>query len=137
MTRRYLWVLLAALAGGVFVSVLLRVPRAVTTMTAAPAEISAVELVLTVHDGRIEPAAESIAAGTTVDLTVTNRAATSQYLRLAGYEDRVDTGEIKPGATWAGTFIADRPGDQFAWLVNGQPAGRLDIRGSHLVEGHR
>ncbi len=137
MMGRYAWVLIAALAGAVLVSALLRMPRPDAEPAAAPAEVRAVELGVEVFDGRVEATADSIAAGTTVVLTVTNRTATTQRVRLTGYEDRVDTGEIAPGATWRGTFVADRPGEQFAWLVNDQPLGRLDIRGSHLVEGHR
>ncbi len=137
MNRRYGWVLIAALAGAVLVSVLLRMPRPVTATAPAPAAAQSVEFGLTVFDGRIEATADSIEAGSAVTLSITNHANTSQHVRLTGYEDRVDTGEIAPGATWRGNFIADRPGEQFAWLVNDQPMGRLDIKGSHLVEGHR
>ena len=137
MMGRYAWVLIAALAGAVLVSALLRMPRPDAVPAAAPAEMRAVELGVQVFDGRVEATADSIAAGTTIVLTVTNRTATTQRVRLTGYEDRVDSGVILPGVTWRGTFVADRPGEQFAWLVNDQPLGRLDIRGSHLVEGHR
>jgi hypothetical protein len=68
---------------------------------------------------------------------VTNGAAVPQRLRLSGYEDRVDSGDLAPGATWRGAFLADRPGEDFAWLVGGGPSGQLAVRGSHLVEGHR
>jgi hypothetical protein len=58
-------------------------------------------------------------------------------LALAGYEDRLAIPALSPGATWSGEFIADRPGEDFAWLLDGVPAGRLAVTGSHLVEGHR
>ena len=29
------------------------------------------------------------------------------------------------------------PGEDFAWLLNGKPAAKLRVAGSHLVEGHR
>ena len=137
MSGRYLWVLVAALAGAVLVSVLLRMPRPVATSASAVAEAHGVDLGLTVFDSRIEATADSVEAGSAVTLSVTNHARTPQRVRLAGYEDRVDTGEILPGVTWRGAFVADRPGEQFAWIVNDQPVGRLDIQGSHLVEGHR
>ena len=44
---------------------------------------------------------------------------------------------LAPGAGWTGEFLADRPGEDFAWLLDGEPAGRLTVTGSHLVEGHR
>ena len=137
MNRRYGWVLIAALAGAVLVSVLLRLPRPVATTAPTPVAAHGVDFGLTVFNGWIEATTDSIEAGSAVTLSITNHASTPQRVRLAGYEDRVDTGEVLPGATWRGVFIADRPGEQFAWLVNDQPMGRLDIRGSHLVEGHR
>ena len=42
------------------------------------------------------------------------------------------------GTSWIDEQVfADRPGDDFAWEVNGQVAGKLTVSGSHLVEGHR
>ena len=135
--RRYVWVLVAALAGAVLVSALLRMPHQAERSVAAPAQARAVMLGVEVFANRVRATADSIEVGSTVELSVTNRASTPLRVRLTGYEDRVDTGEIEPGGTWRGEFVADRPGEQFAWLVNEQPLGRLDIRGSHLVEGHR
>ena len=55
---------------------------------------------------------------------------------LAGYEERVSAARIAPDSTWHMLFVADRPGDEFEWQVNGHPAGRLIVLGSHLEEGH-
>jgi hypothetical protein len=68
---------------------------------------------------------------------VEHRGAATARLTLAGYEDRLDIPALAPGAGWTGQFLADRPGEDFAWLLDGQPAGRLTVTGSHLVEGHR
>ncbi len=78
----------------------------------------------------------ALPAGSTVTLTVTNHRPRSLRVSLAGYEDRVASPPLAPNASWHVTFVADRPGEQFAWLVNGRPEGRLDLTGSHLVEGH-
>ena len=135
--RRYAWVLVAALAGAVLVSVLLRMPGHAEPPAPAVAPVHAIILGVQVFAERVQATADSIDAGTAVTLTVTNRTGQALRVRLTGYEDRVDSGEIVPGGTWRGEFVADRPGEQFAWLVNDQPRGRLDIRGSHLVEGHQ
>jgi hypothetical protein len=56
---------------------------------------------------------------------------------LAGYEELLPPRRIAPGETWSAEFVSSRPGDDFAWLVDGRPAGRLRVTGSHLEEGHR
>ena len=45
--------------------------------------------------------------------------------------------EVPGKASARAEFTADRPGDDFAWIVNGIPAARLTVSGSHLIEGHR
>jgi len=72
-----------------------------------------------------------------VQLSLVNTGARAIAPTLAGYEDRFAPGTIAPGATWSGTFVSDRPGEAFAWLIDGEPCGRLSVSGSHLVEGHR
>ena len=135
--RRYAWVLVAALSGAVLVSYLLRMPGHAEPPAPAAAPVHAIVLGVQVFAEQVQATADSIDAGSVVTLTVTNRTGQALRVRLTGYEDRVDSGEIVPGGTWRGEFVADRPGEQFAWLVNAQPRGRLDILGSHLVEGHR
>jgi hypothetical protein len=54
-----------------------------------------------------------------------------------GYEDRLGAVRVAPDSLWRGEFVADRPGQDFAWVLDGAPAGRLEVAGSHLVEGHR
>jgi hypothetical protein len=68
---------------------------------------------------------------------MTNAGTAAATIALPGYEDRLTVPRLEPGAQWSGGFLADRPGDDFAWVVNERPAGRFLVAGSHLVEGHR
>jgi hypothetical protein len=71
-----------------------------------------------------------------VTVTVENRGPGTRTIALAGYEEQVHLA-VPPGGTARVTFRADRPGDDFAWLVDGEPAGTLAVSGSHLIEGHQ
>ena len=84
-----------------------------------------------------EPARAAVAKESRVRLTLSNASAQPLAPRLAGYEDRVSIPEIAPGASWTGSFVADRPGADFALWIDGEPVARLAVAGSHLVEGHR
>src|SRR5262245_52429774 len=97
--------------------------------------IVALELVLT-KDG-IAPATSSVPKDRRVRLTIVNHRGDLVGLSLNGYQDRLAIGWIDPDSTWRGEFLADRPGEGFAWMLEGEPVGRLDVQGSHLVEGHR
>jgi len=104
----------------------------------APATLApVVELALTLESDRLTPATMSVPKGARVRLRVESRGTRAVSLTLAGYEDRLAIPALSPGANWSGEFIADRPGEDFAWLLGGVPAGRLAVTGSHLVDGHR
>jgi hypothetical protein len=135
--RRWLAIGVFALAGAGAVSVFLRLPPApaVTGSASAPAE--SVRVALDVREDAVFATLAGVDAQRAVKLEATNHGLVPVRLQLSGYEDRVDSGPLAPGATWRGAFLADRPGEDFAWLVDGRPAGRFEIRGSHLVEGHR
>ncbi len=96
-----------------------------------------VDLTIGIADGQVSPAVAAVPKGSRVRLRVDYRGASPARLTLAGYEDRVNIPALAPGIVWTGEFLADRPGEDFAWLLDGQPAGRLTVTGSHLVEGHR
>ena len=97
-----------------------------------------VALEITIGPGaRIAPAVASVPKDHRVMLTVTNRDARPASLTLMGYEDRLGAVRVAPDSIWRGEFLADRPGQDFAWVLDGTPAGRLEVAGSHLVEGHR
>lgn len=135
--KRYVILLIVLGALGWMVSALGR-PRAVAPPTPArAADRPAHELVLRVKDGALEPAATAVPRDSRVRLLIENAGGGAVTIALAGYEDRLSLPALAPGAAWSGEFVTDRPGEDFAWLVNGQPAGRLAVTGSHLIEGHR
>jgi hypothetical protein len=126
-------VLVAALA----VTVLARMPRRAPSASPAPAARPVAGLALTWDGAALAPEISSVPKEHQVELQVTNAAADTLELALEGYADRLPSMRVAPGATWNGTFVADRPGDAFAWNANGRPVGRLAVTGSHLEEGHR
>ena len=137
MSGRWLLVGTLALAGAVAVSALLRVPTAPVDIGVGIAPAETVKVALDVREDAVHATRVAVDANQAVRLEATNHGLVPVRLRLSGYEDRVDIGPLAPGATWRGAFLADRPGEDFAWLVDGRPAGRLQVRGSHLEEGHR
>jgi hypothetical protein len=135
--KRYVILVIVLGALGWMVSALGR-PRAVAPPTPArAADRPAHELALRVKDGVLEPAASAVPRDSRVLLRIENAGGMPVTIALAGYEDRLSPPTLAPGAVWRGEFAADRPGEDFAWLVDGQPAGRLAVTGSHLIEGHR
>ena len=105
-------------------------------VTRAP-EIPAVDLELTLTSQGISPENSSVPKDHRVRLTIVNRRRDRVGLSLHGYQDRLMIGWIDPDSTWRGEFLADRPGEGFAWMLEGEPVGKLVVAGSHLVEGHR
>lgn len=136
MTRRYVWLFVAAVFAAGAANLIARRAR-VAAPVAAPVAVAALPVRLEVAGDSVAASTQAIDLGTTVELTVMNVSARPVRLRLAGYEDRVDVGTLAPGDSSRVTFLADRPGERFAWLVGDEPRGRLDVLGSHLVEGHR
>ena len=104
---------------------------------AAPSPTTVLAVMVDVYPDRVVTAPPALPVGSTVALTVRNHTQAPVRLALSGYEDRVSARSIAPDTSWRDTFLAYRPGEQLAWLVNGEPAGRFDIRGSHLEKGHR
>ena len=137
MIRRWLVLLALVPVAALVIGVLARRPRATAARTPATVEAAAIDLEVTLADGRVDAGRAAIPEGRRVLLLVRNRGGNAVDLRLAGYEDRVDLKAIAPAETRRVSFLADRPGDDFAWLLDGRPAGRLSITGSHLIEGHR
>jgi hypothetical protein len=136
--RRYGMAFVLAAVAALLISALLRAPRrAPAPPPASPAPAAAVMVAVEVLASEVHTTPDRIAAGSLVQLAVRNRTGAAIRLALTGYEDRVTIAALEPDSTWRTRFLADRPGEQFAWLVDGQPRGRLDIAGSHLVEGHR
>lgn len=135
MNRTYLWLLAGVLVLGGALGLLSRLPhRDETPPAPAPAPARA-EVTLEIDSAsRLAPERSVVPLGADVTLHVRNQSARARLLALAGYP--VSLG-IPARGDAAVEFRADRPGDDFAWLLDGTPAGKLAVAGSHLVEGHR
>lgn len=138
MSRRYLLLAAGILAAAVLLA-LIGPPRPGRRAEVAgeTAMSPAFDLSLVLENGHLTPELASVPKGSRVRLRVENRGRVSTRLTLAGYEDALVIPALAPGESWSGSFAADRPGEDFAWLVDGSPAARLAVTGSHLVEGHR
>lgn len=136
--RRYAPLALVVLAGAALVLAMAR-PRPVRI--AAPEMASSARvartLSLELSGGSVLPSRTEVPKGADVRVRVTNRDSYARRLSLLGYESEVSPAALSPGASVTVRFIADRPGSDFAWLVDGKPAGQFVVQGSHLVEGHR
>lgn len=135
--RRYLILFAITLAAGVALSVVARRPRLDAAAPPPDAPIPMVALAVAIEDGALTPQITTTPKGYEVRITVENHGRSTVTLALGGYEDRLTIPALAAGARWSGAFIADRPGEDFAWLVDGRPAGRFVVQGSHLIEGHR
>ena len=56
---------------------------------------------------------------------------------ITGYQDQVSPVLMGPGLSREIVFTSRRPGDDFAFMLNGEMQGRLEVTGSHLEEGHQ
>jgi len=136
--RRYLFLLAIVVVLGAVALAVGRNLRLSSGPEPAPAARAEVALDLTITpDHRITPALASVPKEHLVRLSVTNGGTRPASLTLMGYQDRFSVTQVTPGSVWRGEFVADRPGDDFAWMLDGAPVGRLAVTGSHLVEGHR
>lgn len=136
MRRRYGALFAVILAVAVVVT-RVRAPHVAPRGPGAPAAAPAETVALVVADGAVTPAEASVPKDSRVWLIVKNRGAAPAQLALAGYEKRLVVPRLSPGVAWSGSFTAELPGDDFAWLVDGKPAARFTVTGSHLVDGHR
>jgi hypothetical protein len=139
MRRSYRILALAVLAGAALVVVTARPRHAAVTRPEAALSSARVErtVSLAIAGGTVVPERVLVPKGAVVAVTVANRDAAAHRIALLGYEREVAGADLLPGQTRSIHFVADRPGSDFAWLVDGNPAGILVVEGSHLVEGHR
>ena len=137
MKRAYLVLALSSLAVAASLAALARVPHPPRDTAAVAAVHHGVALRLEVENGLIDPPVATVHKDWTVLLEVVNRDRLRIRVSLTGYEERVSSGPIAPDSTGRLRFEADRPGDEFEWLVNGHPAGRFMVVGSHLDAGRR
>ena len=137
MKRPYVWLFAGILVLGVALGAMSKLPRRDAPRPASVVPVPKAEVSLQlVSDGALLPERSAVPKGSDVTLTVVNRGASARTIALSGYEEHVHLA-VPPGASGSVTFRADHPGDDFAWLVDGVPAGRLAVTGSHLVEGHQ
>jgi cupredoxin-like protein len=136
--RSYGALALAVLAGAALVLAAARPHRAVVASRAALTSARAERtLSLEIAGGRVAPERVEVPKGASVTVEIINRDPAARHLALLGYEGAVSPAALPPGGAATIRFDADRPGSDFAWLVDGKPAGTFAVLGSHLVEGHR
>lgn len=135
--NRYLWLLvLGALAGALGLAALRARPAVAPEAAPEPRrEISTLSYVL--GESGLDPALAAVPRGHRVVVAVQNARSQPVSLALQGYEDQVRSDAIAPGKVWHVEFLAERPGEAFAWLAGDVPVGRIAVTGSHLEEGHR
>lgn len=137
MSRRWRNLLILVTVAAVAVSLLARLPRRAAAPEAPPPALPAADLVLTVRDGAVEPETSAVPKDRRVRLVIRNQGTRAASLRLAGYEGRLDIPVVPAGGSWTGEFESTLPGEGFSWMLDGEPAGRVAVTGSHLPEGHR
>lgn len=103
----------------------------------APAAAAAQQVTLVVSNGTILPARLEVGKGAALEVRMENHDDVAHTASLLGYESAVSPAALAPGGAATLRFSADRPGSDFAWIVDGTPAGQFVVHGSHLVEGHR
>jgi hypothetical protein len=136
MTRRYGILAALLVMAAMLLALAARQPHRAPADASAPAAIPETRLALSWRDGQLDPEHAAVPKGHRVLVTLVNHDAAPLSLTLGGYQDRVHA-EVAPGATWNGSFLADLPGDDFAWLAHQRPVGILRVTGSHLEEGHQ
>ena len=137
MKRAYVVLLAIALGAALGLSAFGHRPHRAARAVAVPAEAPPITLAIEIANGSVSPAGTSVPKDHRVRLAVTNRGSAPVSLRLAGYEDLVSLAAIAPGESRTIEFLADRPGDDFTWFVDGHRSGRFVVAGSHLVGDHR
>jgi hypothetical protein len=136
MSARYLALLVLALLAAFALTALGHRPRRAAPAAAAAA-VPEVAITVEVRHDRVSPEFVSVPKDHRVHLTLSNPGSAPLAIRLAGYEDRVAVNALAPGERRLIEFVADRPGGDFTWLIDGRPVGRVAVTGSHLVGDHR
>lgn len=137
MNRAWLLLAVLVLAGALALSVVARLPRSAPAPAAAPAPPPLDRATLEVKGDSLSPARIEAVLRHRLAITITNRGPRPARLSLSGYEHAFAPRELAPGGSCSDTLMLDLPGEDFAWMLDGRPAGRLRVAGSHLAEGHR
>jgi hypothetical protein len=137
MNRAWAALVAVAILAAMVLTLLRRLPHAAP---AAPSELPPPpldSLTVVVREGQPVPGSASFPLGHRLVLTRTNADRRAVRLALAGYEDALPARMLAPGQTACDTLLLDRPGERFAWSIDGAPRGGVAVTGSHLAEGHR
>jgi hypothetical protein len=122
---------------GSVLGLLARLPRHPGAPAPPRAEAAAAAVAIAVSEtGSVSPERTFAPKGADVSLTVWNAGSEAREISLTGYEDRWRI-RVAPSDSATVAFRADRPGEDLAWLVDGEPRGCFSVVGSHLAEGHR
>ena len=135
--KRYAMLFGSALVLGIVLMTIARTVHMPAPAAPKVVEIPSVDLTLTLTQRGITPENSAVPKDHRVRLTIVNRRRDRVGLALHGYQDKLMIGWIEPDSTWRGEFLADRPGEGFAWELEGEPVGKLSVTGSHLEDGHR
>jgi hypothetical protein len=135
--KRYAVLFLGTLLVGVALVGLGRMRHPASRPQAPAAVAGTREITVEIGPEGAVPASAAVPEGVHVKLRVRNRNPSPIRLALAGYEDRLGVMTLGPGEVRESEFLADRPGEDFAWLVDGEPRGRFQVTGPHLIEGHQ
>lgn len=133
MKRSYLLLAVVVVVAGVALGLLSRLPRREAPgPLASPAAARVVVTVEIGADGSVTAEPESVPKGALLVLRAVNLGTLPRTLSLSGYDERLRL-PVTPGEFAHATLRADRPGSDLAWLVDGAPAGRFAVTGSHLA----
>src|SRR5262245_27848294 len=110
---RYVWLFVGAVTLALVVGAVAKSSRTDARSAQTTPRVAAAPMRVEILAGDVAASRTSIPAGTPITLTVTNASGAPERLRLAGYEDRVDTGTLAAGDSSTIQFVADRPGDRF------------------------
>ncbi len=135
MTRRWLSLALLVLVGAAAFTVAGRLPRRAGAPAAPPPPPPLDADTLVVGDGVVSPQRIAAVLGHRLAITVVHRGRAPVRLALSGYEHAFVPRRLAPGESRTDTLLLDLPGEDFAWMLDGQPAAQLLVAGSHLGEG--
>ena len=92
---------------------------------------------LEVRGGRLIPDLLSAPRSARAEIRICNRDSMPHSLRLLGYEDVLAEMNVPAGDSLVRSLILDRPADDLAMELDGKPAARVAVMGSHLLGDHR
>ncbi|HEU4725607.1 MAG TPA: hypothetical protein VFU59_09980 [Candidatus Eisenbacteria bacterium] len=134
MKRPYVRLAIVVVVAGLALGLLSKLPRREAARPLRAPDAERVTVALEIGEGgAVTTDRARVPKGSLLVLRAVNMGALPRTLSLSGYEDRLRL-LVVPGEIAHATIRADRPGGDLAWLVDGNPAGRFAVTGSHLDE---